>query len=130
MCLMRSKFFISDNDKIMLTVTYSSDEVKAAFDTMFLNKASGPDGMTASFYKKYWHLIGDDVSKAVLHVLNNGGSVQEVNKTFITLVPKIKAAYSVKDFRPIALCNVIYKLVAKVLAIRFCLALDSVIGDH
>lgn len=65
-----------------------------------------------------------------MYVLNGDGSIREVNETFITLVSKIKNAQYVKDFRLIALCNVVYKLVAKVLVMRLCLVLDSVTGDH
>lgn len=63
-------------------------------------------------------------------MLNEGGSIREVNGFFVTLVPKIKKNLSMKDYIPIALCNIIYKVVAKVLAMRLCVALHSVIGDQ
>lgn len=43
---------LTSNYKILLTASYSSDEIKAALDTMFLDKATGPDDMTIAFYKK------------------------------------------------------------------------------
>lgn len=66
----------------------------------------------------------------VFHVLNENGSLEEINDTYITLVPKSKSASSVKEFRPISLCNVIYKIVYKVMAMRLCLVIDSAVGKQ
>lgn len=49
------KSSISDYDKILLNALYTYDEVKAALDTMYFDKAPSPDGMTTFFYKKHWH---------------------------------------------------------------------------
>lgn len=53
-----------------------------------------------------------------------------VNDTFITLIPKIKVAQKEGDFRPKSFCNVIYKLVAKVLANRLKVILPAIISPN
>lgn len=65
--------------------------MKIALDNKFLEKAPGPDGMTISLYKKHWLLLGSDIYRVVLGILNDGESIADID-TFITLIPKNKIA--------------------------------------
>ena len=92
-------------------------------------KAPGPDGMPPPFYQHYWHLIGDDVAKAVIFCLQNGHLPPELNQTYLTLIPKVKNLEKVYEFRPITFCNVLYKLVSKVFANRLKKILPHIISE-
>ena len=92
-------------------------------------KAPGPDGMPPIFFQYYWDSIGDDVSCAVLCCLNSSIIPASLNQTFITLIPKSKSPEKVFEFRPIALCNILYKLISKVLANRLKSLLPHVISE-
>jgi hypothetical protein len=83
---------------------------------MGVNKAPGPDEFTAGFFQTHWASIGSSVTNVVLHFLNGGQMPEGVNQTTIVLIPKIKNPQELKEFRPISLCNVIYKLCSKILA--------------
>jgi hypothetical protein len=74
-------------------------------------KAPGPDGMHAIFYKRFWDVVGEKVTEEVLAVLNGGPMPANWNDTCVVLIPKTKNPESMKDLRPISLCNVVYKLI-------------------
>ncbi|MCI82163.1 ribonuclease H protein, partial [Trifolium medium] len=71
------------------------------------------DGLPALFFQKYWNIIGVDVLNYILGILNNGTPPDDINQTFLALIPKNKQPSTPKDFRPISLCNVIMKIVTK-----------------
>jgi hypothetical protein len=50
------------------------------------------------------------------------------NDTNVVLIPKVKEPKCLKDLRPIRLCNVLYKIISKVLAARLKGILDGIIS--
>ena len=107
----------SDMQQI-LSSDFTAEEIKIAIFQMGPTKALEPDGMNALFYQKFWHIVGDNVVSAVLDYLHSGVMGPNINHTNIVLIPKIKSPERMSDFRPISLCNVIYKIISKVLANR------------
>ena len=63
-------------------------------------------------------MIGDQIFSAASQWLSTGAFPLGLNNTLIVLIPKCENPSSMKELRPISLCNVLYKLVAKVLANR------------
>ena len=113
---------------VVLSSEFTVEEVKVALLQMGPTKAPGPDGMNALFYQKFWHIVGDDMVFAMLDFLNNDHMLLEINHSNIVLIPKVKVPKKKSDFRAICLCNVIYKIVSKVLANRLKQVLPHIIS--
>jgi hypothetical protein len=116
------------NDRLIRP--YGAEEVERALHMMGANKAPGPDGLTAGFYQLHWELMGARITEAVLDFLNGGLLPADVNHTNIVLIPKTRNPQTMKEFRRISLCNVLYKICSKILALRLRDFLDEVISDE
>jgi hypothetical protein len=111
-----------------LLAAFNVEEITQALNQMAPLKAPGPDGFSAAFFQQNWHIVQPEVCAAVLQFLNSGTLKASINKTFIALIPKKPSPENVMDFRPIGLCNVIYKLISKVLANRLKTVLPNIIS--
>ena len=69
---------------------YTPEEIKRALFQMHPSKSPGPDGMSPFFFQKYWHIVGNNVVRAVLSVLNFGHLLHKMNYTHVILIPKKK----------------------------------------
>lgn len=104
--------------------------MEVAFKSIPGSKYPGPDGFGAHFYKDCWHIIGPEVTEAVMSFFHTGKLLKEVNNTVITLVPKGKCPDILTNFRPISCCNVIYESISKILCERLRLVLPELIAEN
>ena len=96
----------------------SEEEIRKVLFAMPNNKSPGPDGFPCEFFKTAWSVVSQDFIVAVQSVFQFGFLPKGVNSTILALVPKKLDSMEMKDYRPIACCNVIYKVVSKILANR------------
>ena len=117
---------ITDEQNALLVAELSKNEVEEAIQQMAPLKALGPDGFPPLFYQKFWPSIGEDVSKAVLNCLNLGSIPSSINRTFITLIPKVNSPYVVSEFTPFLFVMSFIKLYLRLLRTsskKYCLLL-------
>lgn len=114
----------------LCSTPFEENEVKESIFQMHPTKAPRPDGLPTLFFHKYWSTVGKDVVVVALEVLNNQRDPDDINSTFIALIPKIKQPRYPHKFRPISLCNVIMKAVTKSIANRMKTDLPSVISEE
>ncbi|KAA3473633.1 reverse transcriptase [Gossypium australe] len=90
------------------------EDIQKALKGMGPIKAPGFDGFPALFFQKYWHIVGKDVETSCL----GGRDFESTNRIDIVLIPKSSHPKNLVDFRPISLCTILHKLVAKTIANR------------
>lgn len=113
-----------------LVADFTEEEIKGALNSIGDLKAPGPDGMAAVFYKEFWSIVGRKITDEVLVFLRGGAMPQHWNETIISLIPKVLRPDKVTDLRPISLCNVLYKIISKVLANRLKKILPVIISQN
>ena len=105
------------------------EEVDYGLAPMHPHKAPGFDGTNPFFFQRFWDTIGDDVSAAVLSILHRHPIPPVLNSTFVALIPKKQKPEWIFEFHPISLCDVVYKLITKVIANRLKLLLPNIISN-
>lgn len=107
---------------------FTALEVTQALSQMSSLKYPGLGWLPAVFFQKYWHIIGSNISSCVLRFLNHNLLPAKLNYTFIVLILKVPNPKRIMEFRPISLCNVVYKTGSKMLANRVKRYLNYVIS--
>ncbi|KAK4267368.1 hypothetical protein QN277_024155 [Acacia crassicarpa] len=108
----------------------SDIEIREAMFNIGALKSPGPDGFNALFYQNQWATVGMSIISYVKFLFANPQAISEINNTLIVLIPKKDHPESMGDFRPISLCNVIYKVVSKIVVNRLKPILPHVIAPN
>lgn len=91
------------------------EEFLSTIKQMHMDKSLGPDGFNPTLYQKIWSTMGDDVYVSCKRWLDAEKFLQDINSTHIVMIPKVQNAVDMNDLRSISSCNVIYKILSKVI---------------
>lgn len=119
---------LNDGDNESLTVPFTEEEFHIATFQMHPDKSPDPDGLNPAFYQYFWSMCGKDVFQACSQWLSQGIIPDYICDTNIVLIPKCDRPSSMRDLMPISLCNVSYKILAKVLSTRLSRVIDKCIS--
>lgn len=121
---------ISNDQNEMLTTSLEFKEFTEAMKCLHLDKASGPYGLNSAFFQLFWKQIDKEVFQSCNEWLLDCKFSSIVNDTTLVLIPKKDNVDEVKDLRPIAFCNVLNKVIAKVLSNRLQKILPGIISEE
>ncbi|KAA3454961.1 reverse transcriptase [Gossypium australe] len=90
-------------------------------------KAPGLDGLHPLFFQRCWPKVKLNVCNMEKETFRKGILEEGNNNTLITLIPKCQGAFSISQFRPISLCNTVYKIITKIMVARIQSILQTII---
>ncbi|XP_040986468.1 uncharacterized protein LOC121234565 [Juglans microcarpa x Juglans regia] len=128
MCLVGMSKRVTTKMNRRLSRRFTPTEVEEVVKQMAPLKAPGPDGFGPCFYQNHWDVVSEEVCRAALDILNGNPIDPGLNYTYLALIPKSVNPKKVIKYRPISLCNVMYKIVSKAISNRFKLVLSEVIS--
>eukprot|EP00253_Pinus_taeda_P035962 PITA_35962 len=128
-CRVIPRMVTEDQNKALMRAA-SLDEVEEVVMSMKKGTAPGPDGFTVDFYQAGWHFLGKEILDLVEESRMNQKVWTALNSTFFSLIPKTDNSEDTKGFRPIALCNVIYKIISSLMAKRLKPLLEKLISPE
>ena len=104
--------FVAQEEGRELTKEVSWGELEATLKWFKKDKSLGSDGWPVEFYLAFYDLLGEDLLEVIEESRTTGHIHPPMNYTFIALIPKTDDPTSFNDFRPISMCNCIYKIIA------------------
>ena len=113
-----------------LTKEISEEEISHTLHTFQKGKSPGPDGFTLECYLGFYDLLKKDILKVVKESQRSGKVLGMINSTFLTLISKKQKPQSFDEFKPISYCNMIYKIIAKVITLMIKPILSEIISEE
>lgn len=123
------KIFLNEEDLTNMICLISNEEISAGLWSLKAYKALGLDGLHVGFFQRFWLLVGDSAKSKVKHIFLSSKFPKYLNKTVITLIPKCGNPKSFNHYHPISLCNMVYKIVIKIIVAWFRPFLPSLVSS-
>lgn len=117
----------TDSDTLGQSIT--KQEIINAISSLKKDKTPSPDGIPAEFYQANIGWISLDLLDLYNEAFNKGSLGSIINRGIIKLIPKEGDKTNIKNWRPITLLNVSYKILAKVLARKLESILPKFVGS-
>lgn len=119
---------IQDRYHLPLTSIPYEKEIKDALFDLHPFKSPGDDGLHAIFYQANWDIVKTKVIPSIQNCFRTNSIPDSWGDTLLCLIPKVDNPSIVSHYRPISLCNTLYKISTKILAKRIKPLLPSLIS--
>ena len=121
---------LNANERESLEGEITLEEAGWALKNMSHNKSPGSDGFTAEFLKVFWNKLGSFVVRSLNEGFHKGELSTTQKEGVIICIPKgDKSRDLIKNWRPISLLNVVYKIGSACIANRLKVVLPSIISE-
>lgn len=108
--------YFNAEDGMDINRPISLKEVEVNIKLFAKETSPGLNGWTIEFYLHFFDLLGSELVSAIEYSRVFGVIPEELNMNFLTLIPKVDRPALFADYRPITLCNLVYKLITKIIA--------------
>jgi hypothetical protein len=108
----------------------AEEEIDQALQKIPNGNSPGPDGFIVEFFKSCWEVIKHDIYREVEDSRRSASILKALNAMLITLIPKENEAKTPDRYIPIALCNVVYKIIFKVIENRLKPLLPTLVSQE
>jgi hypothetical protein len=112
------QLFGQNVDLSFLESSITADEVDEVIKALPNDKSPGLDGFNNEFFKRCWHIIKQDIYNLATGFSSSEVCLRSINRSFLTLIPKVDSPSRVTDYRPISLLNTSIKILTKILENR------------
>ena len=96
----------------------TEEKIKATLWSLKPFKAPSPDGLHASFFQRFWLVVGNLVMEEINLIFSKKRVPDYLNSTHIALILKIQGPETLGNYRPISLHNTVYKVLTKIIVVR------------
>ncbi|XP_050222727.1 uncharacterized protein LOC126672819 [Mercurialis annua] len=121
---------VTEEENVELVKCPSNEDIKAIVFDMDGSSAPGPDGFSGAFYKNCWDIVGKDLCNLVIHFFKFGKLSSGLCSSIMVLIPKIKEAIMIEQFRPIVLSNFCFKVITKIVANRLANIAERILSEN
>ena len=118
----------SDVERDIISGVATEEEIRNSMWSLKPFKAPSPDVLRAGFFQKFWPMVGGSVTEEVKRIFVEREMPDFLNQTQIALILKIQGLETLGNYRPISLCNTVYKVVTKIIVARLRPFLDNLIS--
>ena len=120
---------LTKQQRLQLCTAVTEQEIYDGLKSIGNDKAPGIDGYNDFFFKHTWQIIKGDIIEAVKSFFTTGKLHKAFNCTLVSFIPKAQNPETVKEYRTIACCTVLYNIISKVLTNRLHSVIQSIICD-
>ncbi|XP_074323202.1 uncharacterized protein LOC141660140 [Apium graveolens] len=114
---------VSDAENMELISEVIINEVKEVVFSIHTDKS------LPTFFQSFWSVDGQDVTEFCRDYMATSLLPGEVNRKLVCLIPKVKMPETMAELRPISLCNMLVRIMSKVMSNRLKLVLNSIVSN-